>query len=101
MNTSLDLGEDVVEEESGRAVGQLAELPGGGFDVLLADALHDPLDALLHRRLLLQQLRVRRVRLALPQAVQPISGGTIGDLSERQQLRKLSLGIMLEGLGTG
>ena len=54
-------------------MGELAQLPRGGLDVLLADALHDPLDALLHRRLLLQQLRVRRVRLSFPQAVQPIS----------------------------
>ena len=54
---------------------ELAELPGSGLDVLLGDALHDSLDALLHGRLLLQQLRVRLVRLALPQAVQTVSVG--------------------------
>ena len=51
---SLNLGEDVVEEEPRRAVRELPELPGGGLDILLGDPLHDSLDALLHGRLLLQ-----------------------------------------------
>ena len=51
----------------------LAEGPGGGLDVLLADPLHDPLDLLLHARLLPQQDRVEAVRLRLPLAVQAVS----------------------------
>lgn len=52
----------------------LAQGPGRWLDILLADPLHDPLDLLLHGRLLPQQDRVKVIRLCLPLTVQTVSG---------------------------
>ena len=52
---------------------ELPQLPRRLIDVLLADALHDPLDAPLHGRLLPQQRRVRGERGALPLAVETVA----------------------------